>query len=353
MIRSFFARCGMVAAVLLLAACGRGVTSTPGDAPNLEKWVESERARPAQPLEPLPVMQQFETFEYSAQGMRDPFTDAPAVRQRHLVQRQLAAALARGAQRGDRIAGGAQAVEAGGLQHVRQMKARVRAARQPGLHQRFVHTVGAQQETPEQPAPEAQAAVARADLHAVAHLFDAGLQLSGQDPGGTQGDVRLGTWQTESQTRSVQQVQVLNGGRARLFVGRSQPYTVWQWAYAPAQAPRHRPHHPGGHMPPVQVWGQTEWLDLGQGLNVRPRWPGGQAPVTVELEASASQQSAYEPDGQIRHSEVASTVSVPLGEWTVVARSGRRAQSTRSGTLSTDTIDDTQSEQLAIRISAP
>lgn len=92
-----------------------------------------------------------------------------------------------------------------------------------------------------------------------------------------QGDVRLGTWQTESQTRSVQQVQVLNGGRARLFVGRSQPYTVWQWAYAPAQAPRHRPHHPGGHMPPVQVWGQTEWLDLGQGLNVRPRWPCSRA----------------------------------------------------------------------------
>ena len=165
-----------------------------------------------------------------------------------------------------------------------------------------------------------------------------------------QGDVRLGTWQTESQTRSVQQVQVLNGGRARLFVGRSQPYTVWQWAYAPAQTPRHRQHPPG---PQAQVWGQTEWLDLGQGLNVRPRWPGGQAPVTVELEASASQQSAYEPDGQIRHSEVASTVSVPLGEWTVVARSGRRAQATRSGTLSTDTIDDTQSEQLEIRISAP
>ena len=168
-----------------------------------------------------------------------------------------------------------------------------------------------------------------------------------------QGDVRLGTWQTESQTQSVQQVQVLNGGRARLFVGRSQPYTVWQWAYAPAQAPRHRPHHPGDRLPPVQVWGQTEWLDLGQGLNVRPRWPGGQAPVTVELEASASQQSAYEPDGQIRHSEVASTVSVPLGEWTVVARSGRRSQATRSGTLSTDTVDDSQSEQLEIRISAP
>lgn len=156
-----------------------------------------------------------------------------------------------------------------------------------------------------------------------------------------QGDVRAGTWQTESQTRSVQQVQVLNGGRARLYVGRSQPYTVWQWAYAPAQRGA------------VQAWGQTAWLDLGQGLTVRPRWPGGQAPVTVELEAQASGQSAYEPDGQVRYSEVASTVAVPLGEWTVVARSGRSAQQTRSGTLSTDAIDDSQSEQLAIRITAP
>ena len=67
--------CGLLMLVLL-AGCARSITSTPGDAPNLEKWVADVRARPAPPLEPLPVMQQFETFEYSAQGMRDPFTDA-------------------------------------------------------------------------------------------------------------------------------------------------------------------------------------------------------------------------------------------------------------------------------------
>lgn len=69
------------AALLLLllatcAACGRGVTSTPGNAPNLEKWVAEVKNRPAPPLEPLPVMQQFETFEYDAQGLRDPFSNA-------------------------------------------------------------------------------------------------------------------------------------------------------------------------------------------------------------------------------------------------------------------------------------
>ncbi len=62
--------------VLALGACGRSVTSTPGEAPNLEKWVADVRARPAPPLDPLPVMQQFETFEYAAQDMRDPFSDA-------------------------------------------------------------------------------------------------------------------------------------------------------------------------------------------------------------------------------------------------------------------------------------
>lgn len=61
---------------LVLSACGRGITSTPGDAPNLEKWTADVRARPAPPLDPLPVMQQFETFEYTAQTMRDPFSDA-------------------------------------------------------------------------------------------------------------------------------------------------------------------------------------------------------------------------------------------------------------------------------------
>jgi len=66
----------LLLAAMLLGACGRSVTSTPGDAPNLEKWVAEVRNRPAPPLDPLPVMQQFETFEYAAQGLRDPFSNA-------------------------------------------------------------------------------------------------------------------------------------------------------------------------------------------------------------------------------------------------------------------------------------
>jgi type IV pilus assembly protein PilP len=63
-------------AAVALAGCTRGVTSTYGDAPNLEGWVADVKTRPAPPLDPLPIMQQFETFEYAAHGLRDPFSNA-------------------------------------------------------------------------------------------------------------------------------------------------------------------------------------------------------------------------------------------------------------------------------------
>jgi len=211
--------------------------------------------------------------------------------------------------------------------------------------------------------------------------------------GGVVGRTSIGmeTIQTESQTDTVQQVQVLNGGKARLFVGKSQPYTVWQWAWtgqgggglggigpqtspsggatggvtggAAGNATGGNPGQPGGY--PVNVVPQTVWIDLGQGLNVRPRWAGGHAPVIVELEAQARQPAQLgsqmggvyggqvDPDGQTRRIEVASTLSVPLGQWAVVARSGARVQRQQSGSLSTRDLDDNQSEQLEIRITAP
>ena len=57
----------LLLAVLALAAC------SPGKA-DLEAYVAEVKARPGPPLEPLPVMQQFETFEYKAQELRDPFS---------------------------------------------------------------------------------------------------------------------------------------------------------------------------------------------------------------------------------------------------------------------------------------
>lgn len=58
---------GLLAVALALVGCGRSTA-------DVQAWVAEVKARPAPPLDPLPVMQQFETFEYAAQDMRDPFS---------------------------------------------------------------------------------------------------------------------------------------------------------------------------------------------------------------------------------------------------------------------------------------
>ena len=60
-------RIALLLAVVALAGCSSGRA-------DLERWVADKKAEPPQPLEPLPVMKQFETFEYAAQDLRDPFS---------------------------------------------------------------------------------------------------------------------------------------------------------------------------------------------------------------------------------------------------------------------------------------
>jgi len=51
------------------------LTACAGGNSDLKKWTAEVKARPAPALDPLPVMQQFETFEYAAQNLRDPFSE--------------------------------------------------------------------------------------------------------------------------------------------------------------------------------------------------------------------------------------------------------------------------------------
>lgn len=52
---------------MLVAGCTRG------DA-DLKEWVAHEKAQKGSPIAPLPVLKTFETFEYTDQGLRDPFS---------------------------------------------------------------------------------------------------------------------------------------------------------------------------------------------------------------------------------------------------------------------------------------
>ena len=44
-----------------------------GGTSDLQQWVAAEKKKPGPPLEPLPVLKTFETFEYRDQDKRDPF----------------------------------------------------------------------------------------------------------------------------------------------------------------------------------------------------------------------------------------------------------------------------------------
>ena len=59
-----------VLAALCLAGCTMGRS-------DLEQWVAAEKAKKGAPLEPLPVVKTFETFEYRDQDLRDPFSPSP------------------------------------------------------------------------------------------------------------------------------------------------------------------------------------------------------------------------------------------------------------------------------------
>lgn len=71
-----------------------------------------------------------------------------------------------------------------------------------------------------------------------------------------------------------------------------------------------------------------QWMDAGQSMVVTPRWTSTKQPVVVEIEiltAALDERSGAELPNQLR-SQTATTVSVPLGEWTTIATEGQASQ---------------------------
>ncbi|MBA2723651.1 MAG: hypothetical protein H0U56_12330 [Methylibium sp.] len=154
-----------------------------------------------------------------------------------------------------------------------------------------------------------------------------------------------------SDARSTsQQVSVLNGGRAAVRVGASVPLQWLQWAWTPNG--------------PVVV-AETGFVETGRGFVVQPRWPGGDAPVTVEVSTEASDRafgglpSRHAPDGQplpegsVQQAGVLTTVQLPLGEWVTVARSGDTQRARERGVLSSRDAQRVQGFVLQMRVTAP
>lgn len=148
---------------------------------------------------------------------------------------------------------------------------------------------------------------------------------------------------------AIQQVQVRNGEEASLRVGQSIPM---QWvqsasAYSEKQAGSGASTTGSGG----SVTQAVTWMDAGQSFKVKARWPGARQPVALEVQlqsAHVGDRVGVELPDQFR-SQVMTTVSVPLGQWTTIAAEGSRPQ---QGVYGTDTHSAPR-RLLQIRVVAP
>jgi hypothetical protein len=154
---------------------------------------------------------------------------------------------------------------------------------------------------------------------------------SGRIDGAAAGSVST---RTRNQTSdAVQAVRVLNGSRAsvRLASAQLQPDTEVAWT-------------PWGAAAAVR----SQWVELVNGFEVQPRWPGGDAPVLADIGVTRSTPGA---DRSAAVWSVLSTVQAPLGEWVDVAQLSGRSATTTSGGWNVATSQ--RQRTLQLRISAP
>jgi hypothetical protein len=95
------------------------------------------------------------------------------------------------------------------------------------------------------------------------------------------------------------------------------------------------------------------WMQAGQSMAVQPRWPGGGQPVKLDIDVQSSSLQAPTGSAELpsqARSQLATSVSAPLGQWvTVAATGGGRAQ---PGSYSSEAAADTR-QLVQIRVLAP
>ena len=155
--------------------------------------------------------------------------------------------------------------------------------------------------------------------------------------------------QADAALMLAQQVQVRNGEKASLRVGQLMPM---QWVKsASAQSATLVAGEESASSASGGVSYGLTWLQAGQSIQVQPRWPGSKQPVSVAIEvqsaAVAPRVGADLPNQS--HHQLATTVSVALGQWVTIAASG---QPTQAGVYSSDAGSEPR-RLLQIRVLAP
>ena len=152
------------------------------------------------------------------------------------------------------------------------------------------------------------------------------------------GSVTVQAGSSRQASDSTQRVLVLNGGRATLRLAQGlqvDDTEVWWTPWGPGATVR------------------SQWVELVNGMEVSPRWPGGNAPVTLEIAAqSAGRATPNSGQPLPPQASVFTTVQVPMGEWVEVARMQGR-QSTVSSGSGFGAATSSRQRSLQVRVSLP
>jgi hypothetical protein len=151
------------------------------------------------------------------------------------------------------------------------------------------------------------------------------------------GGVSLSSGSRQQGLGAVQRVLVLNGGRAslRLAQGMVVDDTEVVWT----------PWGPGAAV-------RSQWVELVNGMEVSPRWPGGNAPVLLEIAAQSAGLATQNPGRTLPPQLSAfTTLQVPMGEWVDVAQLHSRQSSVSRSGFSAATASRQRS--LQVRVSLP
>lgn len=165
------------------------------------------------------------------------------------------------------------------------------------------------------------------------------------------GGVTFGTRSRDAAADAVTTLRVRNGGQGMLSVGSSVP-VVWYEVLASSDGRG-------------SVLTGQRLQDTGRQVTVRPSWPGGNAPVTVEVRTASSAQagggvrSRYQidgqplPEGSVDTTGLLTTVQLPLGVWTTVASEATSQVRREQGVVSSSDAERERRHVVQMRVTAP
>jgi hypothetical protein len=166
-------------------------------------------------------------------------------------------------------------------------------------------------------------------------------------------DVTVSTRRPLASQPWLQQLQVLNGEWAALRIGRSLPVPWTRAVAGQASAPAKVGSAAGGVS--GGVVNELTWLQAGQSLAVRARWPGGNNPALVDIRVDMDDIDDRRANDMpaTSQSQVVTTLAVPLERWTTFASSQSGREPDARGTTSTSALQGTARQLFQVFVHLP